>query len=146
MENKNLGADLRVKTSDGDTYIAATQRPDGTWRKPRKVKAGYIPQDEQPKFECRAQAALKSKVSFHSSALKYPIGWNPQEAIQQKKATATTTIKSTTTNGNGILKKPIPAVEQTKNIPITPQDHLRKKISNLEKKLNDIEILKVFKI
>eukprot|EP00891_Asterochloris_glomerata_P008688 jgi/Astpho2/8688/Aster-05258 len=37
----------------GERIIASTRRADGTLRKERKVKPGYIPQDEQPMYVSR---------------------------------------------------------------------------------------------
>ncbi|KAK9826132.1 hypothetical protein WJX81_007353 [Elliptochloris bilobata] len=45
--------------ADGERIIAASRRPDGTLRKERRVKPGYIPQDEQPVFQPRGAVALK---------------------------------------------------------------------------------------
>ena len=46
---------------DGERVIRGTRRPDGTYRKDVKVRAGYTPQDEQPVYVPRgAQVAYSS--------------------------------------------------------------------------------------
>eukprot|EP00117_Sycon_ciliatum_P012555 scpid107632/ scgid13581/ Partner of Y14 and mago; Protein wibg homolog len=42
----------RVQTENGETLIPPTLRPDGTWRKARRVRTGYTPPDEIPLYQC----------------------------------------------------------------------------------------------
>lgn len=41
---------------EGERVVAASRRPDGTVRKERRVRSGYVPQDEQQVYVSRGAA------------------------------------------------------------------------------------------
>ncbi|XP_065665241.1 partner of Y14 and mago [Hydra vulgaris] len=129
--------------------IAASQRPDGTWRKERKVKVGFVPQDEIQKYESRTKKFFSEKPQFppgyNVAVSEKPLSKNQKknERKKQKREVPHNAKDSPTPPIIAEITKTVNELnlEKNSNVSKVIEVDRTKKIKALNKKIKQIEQL-----
>ncbi|CAB3365178.1 Hypothetical predicted protein [Cloeon dipterum] len=100
-----MAARAEVVKEDVGSFIPASQRPDGSWRKPRRVKEGYVPQEEVPLYESKGKQFAKNKPI-------YPVGMSAEVAQSLKAERA---VRSANNPIPGLTIDPAAEAKKKKN-------------------------------
>uniref|UniRef100_A0A8D8W7S0 Partner of Y14 and mago n=1 Tax=Cacopsylla melanoneura TaxID=428564 RepID=A0A8D8W7S0_9HEMI len=155
-----------IVADDTGVYIQPSRRPDGSLRKPIRVKAGYVPQDEVPLYESKGK-----QFAQRQTTMTLPVGLDPSHAKKQvnpnnpipglvildtdvktkkkKKKPAAAASDSTGNNSSSSNNKakpnksktPTPAPPSKAELESLAPEELEKRIKNLKKKVREIKSL-----
>ncbi|CAK0782806.1 hypothetical protein CVIRNUC_006001 [Coccomyxa viridis] len=144
---------------DGERVIRGTRRPDGTYRKDVKVRAGYIPQDEQPVYVPRGAQALMgapkvpgmsendlegARASAKSKAAKKNAARKAKKAVEVNSASiesVTNGLASTRLSDTGTSSLPASAGAEASQATESATATAEKLLRAVQKKLRQCEAL-----
>ena len=112
----------------GEYVIPASRRPDGTWRKEKKVKEGWVPQEEVGVFKTIANTGKPRTIP--GLAPQAPTKKAQLKAIVPKAAKECEKIENISTSVSGL--------SLTENGTENPEISIEKKLKNYRKKLREI--------
>lgn len=141
MAHQYLNQTSAILKDDKGYYVPATQRLDGTWRKERRLKENYIPQDEVALYESKGKKFSARKPQLLFGEL------DPMVAVSNKKQTKQVLTEKQPKQQKIKMPEVQKQIEQSqpseKNSAEEAGIDPVKRCRNLKKKLKNIEELEI---
>ncbi|RZB96635.1 partner of Y14 and mago-like [Glycine soja] len=126
-ERKKQIAELSKSLKEGERLVGPTRRPDGTLRKPIRIRAGYTPQDEVAIYQPKG-ALLKKEMGSAG-----PPGYEPDADSKPK-------TKSVKRNERKKEKRIQAALEKEKNVSEVEDSGKQESLEALTSQVNRLAV------
>lgn len=151
MAHQYLDQTSAILKDDKGYYVPATQRADGTWRKERRLKENYIPQDEVALYESKGKKFASNQPKLPPGAPVSMVAVIKQQQPKQQVLTEKQPKQVLTEKQPKQEKVKMPEnqkqKEKTKSTEKRPEEEPGtdpvKRVRNLKKKIKNIEELEL---
>ncbi|KAH1134852.1 hypothetical protein GLYMA_05G170200v4 [Glycine max] len=122
-------AELSKSLKEGERIVGPTRRPDGTLRKPIRIRAGYTPQDEVAIYQPKG---LKKEMGSAG-----PPGYDPDADSKPKPKPKTKSVKR---NERKKEKRIQAALEKEKNVSEVEESGKQEFVEALTSQVNELAV------
>ncbi|KAL3661062.1 hypothetical protein V7S43_014077 [Phytophthora oleae] len=138
-----LGA---VRTTDGQVVVPESRRADGSTRKPIRIRQGYVPQDEVPKYKTVAQRR-REREAKRAQATKDAVDELPMDKLSLKQEAPAAKESDVAPREEGHERERRPPVKDAKDAGAKDADasasgdhpqQLKRQLTKINKQLKDI--------
>ncbi|XP_022159171.1 partner of Y14 and mago isoform X2 [Momordica charantia] len=132
-------AELSKTLKEGERILAPTRRPDGTLRKPIRIRAGYVPQEEVAIYQSKGALAAHEK----DKTLEQVVDGEITEAKESYVDNGLELFQSLSSRMNKLAVSTNPKIENPSSEPIDdqqfPSNDIDKRIRAIKKKIRIAE-------
>ncbi|KAL3724118.1 hypothetical protein ACJRO7_036182 [Eucalyptus globulus] len=140
-DQSNEMAELSKTLKEGERLLAPSRRPDGTYRKPIRIRAGYVPQEEVAIYQSRG-ALWKKEI-----ASQEPPGYDPSldakpktKAAKRNERKKEKRLQASLDKGKNVEADVAGSIDEEERQPNEVSSHGQESVKPLTTQMNELTV------